>query len=108
MPTHQELDQRSLALHCIVADKVRKDAHLLDKARATLQRWHQTVSPRTFVYLDEWQRLLDQGEQACLAVATEDSEHAAALRQASPLACLLTPKERFEFLKSWKMQHAPH
>jgi hypothetical protein len=107
MPTHQEIDQRSLAMHRIVADKVRRDAQLLDKARATLKRWHQTVSPRTFVYLDEWQRLLDQGEQACLAMATEDSERAAALRQASPLACLLTSKERFDFLKSWKLHHAP-
>ena len=106
MPTHQELDQRSLAMHRLVADKVRGDEQLLGKARVILSRWHQTVSPRTFVYLDEWQRLLDQGTQACLTAATEDSEHAAALRQASPLACLLTPKERFDFLKNWRQQHA--
>ena len=108
MPTHQEIDQRSLAMHRLVAAKVRQDSRLLDQARATLRHWYQTVSPRTYVYLAEWQRLFDQGEEACLAVATEDSEHAAALRQASPLACLLTNQERFEFLKAWKANHASH
>ena len=107
MRTHQEIDQRSLALHQLVAEKVRHDEALLEKANQILRRWRATVSPRTFVYLDEWQRLIDQGAEVCLAVAVEDSEHAAALRQASPLACLLTPKERFEFLKSCGRTHAP-
>jgi hypothetical protein len=66
-----------------------------------------SVSPRTYAYLDEWQRLIDQGPDVCLAVAVEDSQRAAALRQASPLACLLTPKERFEFLKSRSQGNAP-
>jgi hypothetical protein len=107
MHTHQEIDQRSLALHRLVAAKVRGDFSLLEKAEQILQRWRTFVSPRTFVYLDEWQRLIDQGPEACLAVAVEDSERAAALRQSSPLACLLTPKERFEFLKSRSQTNAP-
>ena len=107
MRTHQDLDSRSLALHRLVADKVRHDATLLDRARATLQRWHQTASPRTFVYLDAWQELLEKGEAACLAAATEESEWANAMRQASPLACLLTHQERFAFLKQWSQSHAP-
>jgi len=106
MPTAQELDQRSLALHREVARKIRMNVELLDTARAILKRWYGTVSPRTFVYLDEWQSLLDLGVDACLSVATEDSERAAALRQASPLACLLSPRERFAFFSDWKNQHA--
>ena len=107
MPSPQELDDRSLAMHRLVADKVRADIGLLDDAQAILKRWHVTVSPRTFAYLDEWQRLLDAGGEAVLAVATEETQHAAALRQASPLTCLLTNRERFAFLKAWKEQHAP-
>lgn len=107
MPTHQELDQRSLALHQLVAEKVRQDQSLLLKAQAVLNHWHQTASPRTFVYLDAWQNLLDQGLDACLAGATEASERGDALRQASPLACLLTSRERFAFLKQWKAARAP-
>ena len=107
MRTHQEIDQRSLALHQLVAAKVRRDPALLDKAKQILQHWRPSVSPRTYVYLDEWQRLIDQGPDACLAVAVEDSEHAAALRQASPLSCLLKPRERFQFLKARSGTHAP-
>ncbi len=107
MRTHQEIDMRSLALHRLVADKIRHDAVLLDRAKAILHRWHQTASPRTFVYLDAWQNLLEKGEDACLAAATEESEWGNALRQASPLACLLTHQERFAFLKHWKQSHAP-
>ncbi|MEN9435989.1 MAG: hypothetical protein RIR09_644 [Pseudomonadota bacterium] len=107
MRTHQDLDSRSLALHRLVADKVRRDGALLDRAKATLQRWHQTASPRTFVYLDAWKGLLEKGEDACLAAATEESDWGNALRQASPLACLLTNQERFAFLKQWNKSHAP-
>ena len=106
MRTHQEIDQRSLALHQLVAKKIRDDPALLEKAKQILQRWRATVSPRTYAYLDEWQRLIDQGMDVCLAVAVEDSERAAALRQASPLACLLPPKERFEFLKPRSQDYA--
>ena len=106
MPLHSEIDQRSLAMHKLVAQKVRADIGLLVRARATLDRWNAHVSPRTFVYLNEWRNLMDSGLEAVLSVATEDSEHAAAMRQASLLACLLTNQERFALLKQWKAQHA--
>ncbi|MFM1978835.1 MAG: hypothetical protein RLZ68_100 [Pseudomonadota bacterium] len=106
MPSHQEIDQRSLALHKLVADKVRADGRLLGQARDTLTRWYGVASPRSFTYLDEWQRLFDLGTEACLTAATEDTERAAALRQCSPLSCLLTNQERFAFLKRWKCEHA--
>jgi hypothetical protein len=107
MASHREIDLRSLELHRCVAEKVRRNVALLHKARDTLARWHATASPRTFVYLDAWQRLLDQDVESCLVAATEPSEWGDAMRQASPLACLLTNAERFAFLKSWKHRHAP-
>jgi hypothetical protein len=106
MLSHQYIDQRSLALHKLVADKVRADDRLLGQARDTLTRWYKVASPRSFTYLDEWRRLFDLGIDECLAAAVEDSERAAALRQCSPLSCLLTHQERFAFLKQWKHQHA--
>jgi hypothetical protein len=105
MRTHQEIDQRSLALHRLVAAKIRNDPALLDKARAILRRWRETVCANTQPYLEEWQRLIDQGADACLSVAVEDSERATALRQSSPLSCLLTNQERFRFLKEWNRNH---
>ncbi|MDO9002312.1 MAG: hypothetical protein Q7V20_02520 [Aquabacterium sp.] len=110
MRTHQELDDRSLALHRLIADKIRHDPALFDKARATLDHWRQRVSIRTQPCLDEWAHLMDQGIDACLAVAVEDSERATALRQSSPFSGLLSNQDRFAFLKAWPkgIDHAAH
>lgn len=115
MPTHQELDEKSLRLHQLVASKVRAHPEPLERAQNTLRYWRATASPRTFSYLDEWQRRLDSGLDTCLRLALDTSEHATAMRQSSPLACLLSNTERFAFLKSWRefhpqsrTPHAPH
>jgi hypothetical protein len=106
MRTHQELDQRSLALHRLVADKIRRDPALLDQARRTLSRWRETVCERSQPYLYQWEQVLNTGLEASLALAVEDSERATALRQSSPFSGLLTNQERFAFLKAWKQEHA--
>lgn len=100
MRTHQEIDRRSLAMHRLVADKIRRDPALFEKAKGTLARWRTVVCPASQPYLEEWERLMKQGADACLAVAVEDSERANALRQSSPFAGILTNQERFSFLKS--------
>jgi hypothetical protein len=66
MPTHQEIDQRSLAMHRLVADEVLADVQLLDHAKATLRRWHQSASPRTVGYLNALQGLLDRVQKRAL------------------------------------------
>jgi hypothetical protein len=38
---HRRLDERSLALHRLVAEKVRATPALLDKARENLRRWKE-------------------------------------------------------------------
>lgn len=105
MRTHQEIDARSLALHRLIAEKIARDPALFDRARTTLARWRIIVDRNSQPYLEEWERLMEQGREACLAVATEESEHATALRQSSPFAGVLTARERFLFLKNWTREH---
>lgn len=101
MRTHQNLDKRSLALHCLVAEKIRRDPSLFEKPKEVIKRWSLIVSPHSQPYLREWEKLLDQGMDACLAVATEDSERAAALRQSSPFVGILSNAERQAFFREW-------
>jgi hypothetical protein len=63
------------------------------------------VSPATSPYLEEWAGLLDRGLDALLAVATEDTERARALRQSSPFTRILSPAERHRFLRAWRASH---
>ncbi|MFA7239213.1 MAG: hypothetical protein WC091_03810 [Sulfuricellaceae bacterium] len=49
---------------------------------------------------------MNQGIDASLAIAVEDSQRATALRQSSPFSGILTNQERFAFLKAWNNDHA--
>lgn len=100
--THQELDKRSLAMHRLVVEKLRRDPALFDKPKATLARWRTIVCPASQPYLQEWERLIEQGMETCLAVSVENSEHATALRQCSPFTGILTEQERLTFLNEWQ------
>lgn len=103
--THEEIDARSLELHRRIADKIRADPALFDKARATLARHRQLVSANCQPYLVEWERTFEKGIEATLALATEDSEWGAAMRQSAPFAGILSNKERWDFLRDWRRPH---
>lgn len=106
--THQQIEARSLALHRLVAEKIRRDPGLLRIARDNLARWRRRATPNDLECLSEWERLVEAGLDAALAAATEESERANALRQASPFAGILTPSERRAFLRAWKAVHGAH
>lgn len=105
MKTHQDIEERSLAMHRLIAEKLRHEPALFDKAKVTLARWRTTVSASSQPYLEEWESLMKQGMDACLAVAVEDSERAKALRQSPPFAGILNDQERFAFLKTWQRRN---
>jgi len=107
MRSHQQIDARSLAMHRLVAAKVRREPALFERARGTLRRWRDPANlGRAEPYLEEWERLMARGIEETLAAALEDSEHAAALRQSSPFAGALSPAERWAFLREWTRSHA--
>lgn len=105
--THQEIDARSLALHQLVAAKLRRNPALLERPKAVLDRWRTQAPSRSEPYRAAWAQLLQRGLEPALALAVEDSEWARAMRQCSPFCGVLTPAERLGFLRSWAGRHAP-
>ena len=105
MRTHQEIDARSLAMHRLIAEKIRRDPSLFQHITHTLQHWQDTVDAASQPYLAKWDQLTKLGMDVCLNASTEDSQKATALRQCSPFCGVLTPRERFEFLKKWRSDH---
>jgi hypothetical protein len=97
---HRRIDQRSLALHRAIAEKLRADPGLLQVARDNLERWSFRNS-RPQPYWDAWRELLDRPLEAVLALLVEDSERMTALRQASPFAGVLSPAERWAIYASF-------
>jgi hypothetical protein len=97
---HSRLDERSLAMHRLIATKVRADPALLDKARENVRRWQASDgSPKPA--LAEWEQILDGTVNEVAEFLAERSERATRLRQSSPFAGLLTEAERGTIYESY-------
>ena len=93
---HAQLDRRSLEFGRRIAARLRVEPALLDVARGNLHRWQSR--PDTGEALRrcyaEWEALLaqlDAGQTASLL--EREDEEAALLRQNSPFAGVLGPRE---------------
>ncbi len=94
------LDARSLAIHQSIAAKLRQQPALLDRARATIDRWQaQGAGRASRPYLEAWRQLIDQGLDATLAAVTDPGERGNAMRQASPFTGILDNRERWALLR---------
>ena len=102
MKDHRLIDERSLAFHRAVAEKLRAQPARLGQAKANLERWAAGASPRVRPVFAEWHSLLDGPFDRLLAILTADEPRAARLRQSSPFAGLLTPSERFAILREFQ------
>ena len=100
-------EARSLALHRAVAEKIRHDPALFEKARKTLARFRTIFVPGQ-PYLAEWESLFDQGMEAALSMAVEESEHAAIMRKSSPFAGILSVSERQAIFDEWSARRAQY
>jgi hypothetical protein len=91
---HRRIDERSLAMHRAIAEKLREKPDLLAIARENLDRW-QADAGRSGPYLREWRRILDLPLDEVLALMVREDERTTALRQSSPFAGILEPAERW-------------
>jgi hypothetical protein len=97
---HSRLDERSLAMHQLIAAKVQADPALLDKARENVRRWQVSEgSPK--LALAEWEQILDGPVNQVAQFLAERSERATRLRQSSPFAGILTEAERGTIYESY-------
>ncbi len=97
---HNRLDERSLALHQLVAQKVLIAPALLDKARENMRRW-QAANRSPSLALAEWEQILNSPVNQVVAFLVERSERATRLRQSSPFCGILTEAERQAIYESY-------
>lgn len=87
-------------MHRAIAVKLRASPDLLAIAQDNLRRWSES-SGRSQPYLDAWSDVLARPMEELLVLIQEDSELMRAMRQASPFAGVLSPKERWEIYDSF-------
>ncbi len=94
MDPHALAEARSLALHCAVCARLEADPHLLDVVRGRLDLWSSDPTKPQH-YVRRWRELIDGPTDELRAALTQDDADARALRQASPFAGIIDPRERW-------------
>jgi hypothetical protein len=87
-------EERSIAFHRVVADRLRADPRLALAARARVARWARdgALAP---AYADAWIAVLDRPLEELCDVLVDPGERGRALRQCSPFAGALDPRTRW-------------
>ena len=103
---HIRIEERSIALHRAVADRIRENQGLMKEAVNNLNRFIQqflSEKRKPVTALLEWQELLEnQSLEEVLDFMVSDSERARRLRQSSPFAGILTPRERWRIYEAYR------
>jgi len=104
---HFETDQVSLELGRRVAERMRRQPEVVAIAQANLLRWLRinASAPSLLRCYAEWRQILAQPVEEICDLLCSETEEARRLRQNSPFAGVLTPKEVWE-IKS-RFRHAP-
>ena len=90
MDPHRLAEERSIAMHARVAERLRDRPEIVAQVRARLE-----ARPQGF-YRDRWLEILERRLEQICAFVVERTEEAKALRQSTPFAGVLEPRERWE------------
>ena len=90
---HRLAEERSLAYHRAIAARLAREPALVARARAKVAAWR--TEGRSPFYARAWERLLSGPTKTLAQFLAADTEEARALRQATPFAGALEPRERW-------------
>lgn len=82
----------------LIAEKIRKDPLLVNKAREILARWMTQADPSVLPVFEEWKTILDGSLPEILDVLQGEDERSTRLRQSSPFCGILSREERTRIL----------
>lgn len=92
--SHRLAEERSLALHRAIAERVRDDPAVLERARARVKRWLDTGEVARH-WAEEWDAVLSRSTDDICGWLVDESEHARAMRQVTPFAGVIDPRTRW-------------
>lgn len=102
MPSHQQIDQRSLAFGRAIAQRLRQEPELIERAQGTLNRWKQSASPGVTATFEEWKKILDGPVEQVVELLCGEDERAVRLRQSNPFVGVLDERERTAIIKQFQ------
>jgi hypothetical protein len=106
MPSQQQIHAFTQAFHRVAIRRLNEKPALVERALQTISRWQTQRGPSASdPYMLEWQALLTGDLSQLQRRVCADDDHAATLRNSSPLGFVLTPAERHA-LRSESMEQA--
>jgi hypothetical protein len=94
MDLHGLAEERSLAYHRRVAELLSSRPGLIDEARKRARTWAESES-RSAAWARQWERILEGSPEEIARQLVDPSERGRALRQSTPFAGALDPRERW-------------
>jgi hypothetical protein len=104
---HQKIDERSLAFGRMMAERLKDNPSLIQRARDNLGRWMAACSPRTLATLAEWKQALEGPVEGIIHLLTATDERSTRLRQSNPFAGVLTMQERNAVIRQFQHHASP-
>ena len=102
---HEILDDRSLEMDRVIAEKIRANPKLVQIALANYERWlaNPDYSESNGQAVLEWKSIIENSSVEALVTFLESSsEEARRLRQSSPFCGILTPDERQAIFRKYE------
>jgi hypothetical protein len=102
---HRKLEERSLALHQEIAQRIKRNPELLSRVRDRLIKDIRSgrFSVRLTDAMQEWLDLLNGSSlDQILELLVDQCENARRLRQSTPFAGILTQEERRRILEKYE------
>jgi len=103
MDQHRLQEERSIAYHRALADKIRTDPSLLDPVRRRVRSW-RAEGKLHGDYAEAWLALLARPLNDLLGRLVDPGEEMRALRQCTPLVGILDPRERWAIWRETRDQ----
>jgi hypothetical protein len=105
---HELTDEISLAMARRVAERLSRQPELLQVARENLDRWakRNADAPGLLRCYAEWRGILERPLEEICRVLNSDTEEARRLRQNSPFAGVLSPREVWELKRRFHHETA--
>lgn len=98
MDLHRLAEERSVAYHRVIAERLPGQPEVLEMARRRVQTW-LSAGAGAPAYARKWAEILEGEPSSIAAFLVERSELADELRQSTPFAGALDPRERW---KIWR------
>jgi len=95
---HRLAEERSVAYHRAIAERLLAQPEVLEGARRRVQTW-LAAGDRAPFYARKWAEILDQDPPAVAAFLVARTELADELRQSTPFLGVLKPHERWKILR---------